>query len=61
MIQCPCGLVTVSYEQDVLVEQIRARIERQLESETQNIPQEIIDRYNSVHTNSKKMEDIAYE
>jgi hypothetical protein len=31
------------------------------ERQLQNIPQEIIDRYNSVHTNSKKMEDIAYE
>ena len=26
-----------------------------------NIPQEIIDRYNSGETNSKKMENIAYE
>lgn len=31
------------------------------ERQLQNIPQEIIDRYNSVHTNFKKMEDIAYE
>ena len=61
-----------------------ASLERQLESETQsvmqelqekqrlleleekerqllNIPQEIIDRYNSEKTNSKKMEEIAYE
>ena len=31
------------------------------ERQLQNIPQEIIDRYNSGKTNSKKMEDIAYE
>ena len=31
------------------------------ERQLQNIPQEIIDRYNSVHTDSKKMEEIAYE
>ena len=31
------------------------------ERQLQNIPQEIIDRYNSGETNSKKMEDIAYE
>ena len=31
------------------------------ERKLQNIQQEIIDRYNSVQTNSKKMEDIAYE
>ena len=31
------------------------------ERQLQNIPQEIIDRYNSRETNSKKMEDIAYE
>ena len=31
------------------------------ERQLQNIPQEIVDRYNSVHTDSKKMEDIAYE
>ena len=59
-------------------------MEKQLESETQsvlqelqekqrlleleekerqllNIPQEIIDRYNSADTKLKKMEDIAYE
>ena len=31
------------------------------ERQLRNIPQEIIDRYNSGETNSKKMEDIAYE
>ena len=31
------------------------------ERQLQNIPQEIIDRYNIVQTNSKKMEEIAYE
>ena len=31
------------------------------ERKLQNIPQEIIDRYNSGETNSKKMEEIAYE
>ena len=31
------------------------------ERQLQNIPQEIIDRYNSGETNSKKMEEIAYE
>lgn len=31
------------------------------ERKLQNIPQEIIDRHNSEHTNSKKMEDIAYD
>ena len=31
------------------------------ERQLRNIPQEIIDHYNSGETNSKKMEDIAYE
>ena len=31
------------------------------ERKLQNIPQEIIDRYNSADTKIKKMEDIAYE
>jgi regulator of replication initiation timing len=31
------------------------------ERKLQNIPQEIIDRYNSADTKLKKMEDIAYE
>ena len=52
-----------------------ASLEQQLEQETksalqeleekerklQNIPQEIVDRYNSADTKIKKMEDIAYE
>ena len=76
-------LVKVARKNNALEAEV-ASLERQLESETQsvmqelqekqrlleleekerqlqNIPQEIIDRYNSGQTNSKKMEEIAYE
>ena len=55
----------IEKERDVILQELQEK-QRLLELEEkertlQNIPQEIIDRYNSGETNSKKMEDIAYE